>query len=417
MTKEIIPLQRYQSLEHLEDGGTATLYKVFDLQTNQPAVLKFALNPLCSKRQERIAREAHAYEYLGPLPGLVRFLRYEANQGVEEGAFLALKFLAGQTLRNYLNRAAFSEKKTISIVKALCQIVGQLHSRGVIHRDLSLNNVLLLDGSEEVRLLDLGLALVPTTDGLSYEPHDMGSVGTSTTRALEVSTRYSGDKRSDIYSLGCLLFQLSSGFDLNRTEMLDHLHRATFCSEALKVVIFRCLEQYPKNRYQTVEELDSALAIVSTKEVSPPPVPTKSKRLSGSGLVILGFGLSLGGAAIMNTLLRTPEPQPSPPTVILVERPPQFPPAEIPKMPQREIPTPPAEEPAPKTTEGLKLKKATKVQPSTPTPSLAPQKSLTEEEDSGLKDLPFEGLFNPVPPVGPTQIEIRSDLSEKTRKR
>lgn len=409
MTKEIIPLQRYQSLEHLEDGGTATLYKVFDLQTNQSAVLKFALNPLRSKRQERIAREAHAYEYLGPLPGLVRFLRYEANQGVEEGAFLALEFLAGQTLRKYLNHAAFSEKKTLSIVKALCQIVGQLHERGVIHRDLSLNNVLLLDGSEEVRLLDLGLALVPTTDGLSYEPHDMGSVGTSTTRALEVSTRYSGDKRSDIYSLGCLLFQLSSGFDLNRTEMLDHLHRATFCTKALRAVILRCVEQNPQARYQTVKELDSALTKVTAKKVISPLA-----LLGGSFLIFVAFYFFVV-FIVESRLPKREASSPNSPTMFLVEKPllPIETPITIPLVEQ----LPSKEDPAPKKQESLPPKKAAKVQPSAPTPSLAPQKSLTEEEDSGLKDLPFEGLFKPLPPAGPTQIEIRSGLSEKTRKR
>ena len=413
MTKETTT-ERFQRLHELRNEDSATLWKALDLQTNQFAVLKCPYPPTDAQSRDRIEQEAHAYEYLkskGPIPGLVSFLSYETN---EEGPVLALEFLPGKTLCNYLiNQSTLPEKKIISIGRALCQVVGQLHERGVIHRDLSLNNVLLLEGSEEVRLIDLGLALVPTPDGKNYEPHELGQVGTLAIMAPELSTSFSGDRRSDIYSLGRLLYQITVGLDTKTKEMETSFGVTRSVSDEFKQVIFRCTNKNPQDRYQTVGELSSALAAlstVSTKKVSPKPVPTKNKRPSGIGLLILGIGLSLGGAAIMNTLLRTSESQPPPsPTVILVERLPQLPPTEV-LIPSQQMKntSPP---------EGLELISPKETMPQQSAANKDSGKGIKgqatadeEAEERARRADRVKAMMQPLPTPGPVRIEITSDV-------
>jgi serine/threonine protein kinase len=414
MTEKELPTiiaGRYQLLEKIQTGETAVIWKAFDQDAQQHVALKFPFPSQRKSARARITQEARAYRYLGPITGLVRFLRYEDEEGASFGPFFVLEFLKGHTLLNYLSQHSISERETIRLGRTLCKTLNQLHSKKVIHRDISLNNIFLLDGKiEKICLLDLGLALIPSPDGKSYESHDSGRVGTDSTQAPEVSHRYSGDTRSDIYSLGRVLHLMISGPENNQgQEMNQFLHPEVIpsASKELSEIIKCCGKQDPKNRYQTVEELGAALAAIHTKKVK--------AQMARAGALLMALVTSvLFISFIVDYRLPKIETKiPASPSSFLAEKL-QLPPTEAPKMTQQEVPTPPAEEPAPKTLESLLPKKAAKPQPSAPTPnSVVPQKSLMEEEDSGLKDLPITNAFKHVPPATPTEIHIRTKLSEK----
>ena len=214
--------ERYKKPKFFQERRTAILRTADDLHTNQAVLLKFPAHHEEDSERERIKREARAYHLLSGVPGLPKFLGYEENEGHPMGPFFAMEFLAGKTLFKYLKKRAFPESQVIEVARTLCQILDKIHDRGIVHRDISINNVLLLDGTNAVRLIDFGLALIPNEAGV-YDSYDAGRVGTFATRAPEVLDSFPGDARSDIYSLGQLLYQMANGLQDKAVQKMPGL--------------------------------------------------------------------------------------------------------------------------------------------------------------------------------------------------
>jgi serine/threonine protein kinase len=234
---------RYRDLEIVDKS----VFRAFDTKTKRLVALKAqdpALNP-----RARILREAQAYEVLqrgeARAPGLVGCLGFDPEQGA-----LVLEWLDGVTFATLIQRRPYPESLLISWAVSICKTLKFMHKNGVIHRDLAPKNVMLLTGTKaEVRLLDLGLALVASPMG-GYEPFAPGRVGTIPYRAPEVSDAFPGDARSDIYSLGRLL----ADFARPRGEPSTKAP-----SEGLRRIIAKASAQKPGERYSSAEEMLEAL--------------------------------------------------------------------------------------------------------------------------------------------------------------
>jgi serine/threonine-protein kinase len=410
----------YLLLSHLADGGEGQLWKAKNIQTARVVVLKL-LHPELREDPEaraRLLREGRAYGLLNDPDGVVPTQDVEPNEGGVDGPFFVMNFLDGKTLREHFRAggcAPLPEHELTALWRRVCEVVGELHDRGAVHRDISPRNLFLLK-TGGVRLLDLGLALIPRPSGQGYEPHERGKVGTPGYCAPELSDSFSGDARSDIYSMGAVFYELATGATL---EVPGHDKRgrvkATLrprvvepsVSPLVEKVLLKCLMFRPADRYRSVGELAQALS----------PKPTRVRPLpllaAIAAPLCLGGGYYLGERGVPDAVAveasDTPAPSPArsnPPVVIAPT------PAEVPSAASAPAAAPSpqvaAVEPEPpKDAQGAARAKGRPRQATPTDKAPIPAKGAAEEPGPML---PIEDVFKPIPMRGPTRIEIRSEV-------
>lgn len=225
-------------------GGAAQVFRARDTQTGERVALKIPL-PSDERGAERLLREAKIYKHLGKINGLVEY-----RDHAPDGSFLALEWLNGRSLSEYARFKPASERWVVSLGRAVCKVLRQLHQRGVIHGDLSPANVFLLEGSQEVRLIDLGLATAP-----SIPPVSEKRAGTPGLLAPEVGD-VRADERSDIFALGAVMERALTGAFRGSSKM-------PLISRGLRAILERCGSPEPDERYQSIAELERALDALS----------------------------------------------------------------------------------------------------------------------------------------------------------
>ncbi len=280
----------------LGEGGMGSVYRAVDLRTGQRVALKI-LHP-------HLARQPHFRTLFEREAQAVRRLQHPAiiataASGEDDGRlYLVTEYLAGGNLTAYLSRLQWHGRplplaEAAAMVGRLAEALHYAHAQGVIHRDVKPDNVLLRhppDGGgavPEVVLTDFGLAiLLEEGAGDSTNP----VLGTIPYMAPEQFGDGPSDGRSDLYSLGIVLYQLAAGrlpftarspFELGRQHReqpppAPHDFNPDIPPE-LEAVILRALAKAPPDRFQTGEELAAAL-----RRLSPPagrrPLPMGSPR-------------------------------------------------------------------------------------------------------------------------------------------
>ena len=253
---------RYRIVALLGKGGMGEVYRADDLKLGQPVALKFLPEGLQQDgaalarfhREVRLARQVSH-------PNVCRVF----DIGEAEGrTFLTMEYVDGEDLASLLRRIGrLPADKGLEIARQLCAGLAAAHEHGVVHRDLKPANA-MLDGRGRVRITDFGLA------GFSGE--DGGRAGTPAYMAPE---QFSGDEvtpKSDIYSLGLMLYEIFTGKRaFEATTFADMMRRRersapTHPSQIVKDidplverVILRCLEKDPAKRPATALQLAAAL--------------------------------------------------------------------------------------------------------------------------------------------------------------
>jgi hypothetical protein len=196
---------RFELGERLGSGGAAEVHRALDRQTGAAVALKRLLPQLSEDRavRQRFLREAEVARRLDH-PGIVKIL----DVGEDEGRpYLALELVEGEDLRRHLDRRGplpWSEARALALATA--RALEHAHQRGVVHRDVKPQNVL---GATTVpRLTDFGLARVEALAGLTGSSLVWGS---PEYMAPELFGRGRADPRSDLYSLGVMLFEMVTG--------------------------------------------------------------------------------------------------------------------------------------------------------------------------------------------------------------
>jgi len=231
---------RYRVLGMLGRGGMGEVYKAHDLILNQAVALKF-LNPvhvseaalIRFRNEVRIARQVSH-------PNVCRVY----DLGMVEGLhFLSMEYIDGEDLASLLRRIGrLPQDKAIEFTRKICAGLGAAHERGVLHRDLKPANI-MIDARGQVRITDFGLAALAAEIPLS----DIRS-GTPAYMSPEQKSGKEVTIRSDIYSLGLVLFEMftgkqrKSGTDTHPTEIVKDL------DPAIERLILRCLDEEPKRR-------------------------------------------------------------------------------------------------------------------------------------------------------------------------
>jgi hypothetical protein len=196
---------RYQVLAPLGSGGVSEVHRARDLQTGALVALKELLPQYLADRAvcRRFLREAEVGRRLEH-PGIVPVLDAAADG---ERPYLVMELVEGEDLRRRLDRdGALPWPEAQRIALAVARALGHAHGRGVIHRDLKPHNVLLSGAA--VRLTDFGLARVQTLASLTGSSLVWGS---PEYMAPELFGRGRADPRSDLFSLGVLLFEMATG--------------------------------------------------------------------------------------------------------------------------------------------------------------------------------------------------------------
>lgn len=314
--------ERYQIVSVLGRGGCGCVYKVIQIALKKQFALK-TLNPLSTSEVTtlRLHKEAQAASRLQH-PNLVRAVDFGMIGGTQP--YLVMDLVEGPTLSQYLKQhGKTSVQEALQLFLPLCSALAYAHEQGVVHRDLKPSNVILAgdsSGSMQFvpKIVDFGIAKLKSSDAT----HAMtltatGDIfGTPLYMSPEQCMGTGVDGRSDIYALGCMLFETITGAPpfagTNALEIMMQHNTAKMPSlkeaslgesfpPALEKVIGRMLEKNPKDRYQDCVAVAKDLEAIARGDfkgisVSPESVALREKRqlqLSTS-LVSAAIGIIFG---------------------------------------------------------------------------------------------------------------------------
>jgi predicted ATPase len=273
-------LSHYQITAALGSGGMGDVYRATDTKLGRDVALKVlpAETAASSERLERFRREARALAALDH-PGIVTVYSVEEADGVH---FLTMQLVEGHTLAEIIPEQGLPAEQLMAIAHALAEALAVAHEKGIVHRDLKPANVMLTRESR-VKVLDFGLAKLAddenstasdveaTTRMQTREGLVMGTVPYMSPEQVEGQPV---DHRSDIFSLGVILYEMMTGrrpFQGGSTAALmsailrDEPERParTDIPETLHTILDGCLNKQPAARIQTAREVLSSLASIA----------------------------------------------------------------------------------------------------------------------------------------------------------
>jgi beta-lactam-binding protein with PASTA domain/predicted Ser/Thr protein kinase len=279
LERDTIIDDRYRVLNRLGSGGMADVYCAHDAQLTRRVALKilhrrFAEDPSFVERFRREASSAAGLQH----PNIVAIY----DRGEWDGTYyIAMEYVEGRTLKDIVReKGPAPPAAAIDITLQILRAARYAHTRGIVHRDIKPQNV-LIDQEGRVRVTDFGIARAGTSDMT-----ETGSImGTAQYLSPEQAQGRPVDARSDLYSIGIVLYELLTGrvpFDAESpvTVALMQVNEAPVppsqlnpeVSPALEAVVMRALEKDPARRFADAEEFIAALeAARAGHEVLPPP--------------------------------------------------------------------------------------------------------------------------------------------------
>jgi TolB-like protein/Flp pilus assembly protein TadD len=313
-------LGAYEILSRLGAGGMGEVYRARDARLERDVAVKVLPASVANDADAlaRFEREAKAVAALSH-PNILSIFDFGRYEGV---AYVVTELLEGDTLRGKLDAGPVSQKQAVDYALQIAKGLSAAHGHGIVHRDLKPENVFVTrDG--HVKILDFGLAKrveaakpgeateAPTVDGQTEPGKVMGTVGYMSpeqARGLPV------DHRSDIFSLGSILYELFSGrrafkkdtpgdtlAAIIRDEPAELTATGRDVSPSLDHIVRHCLEKDPGDRFQSAKDIAFALSEASgpatvTSTVQAVPAPAGKRRTLVAAAVVV---VILAGAGIM----------------------------------------------------------------------------------------------------------------------
>jgi tetratricopeptide (TPR) repeat protein/TolB-like protein/tRNA A-37 threonylcarbamoyl transferase component Bud32 len=268
-------LSHYRILGRLGSGGMGEVYLAEDQKLGRRVALK-VLPPELAQNPQRLARFRREARVVAALnhPNIVTLHSIEEDQGVP---FLTMERVEGVTLRDKIVPGGLPADELLRLALPLADAVAAAHAQGITHRDLKPANV-MISGDGRLKVLDFGLARRTLEDGgASADLTVDGRVlGTVPYMSPEQAKGFPVDCRSDVFSLGTVLYELATGehpfaapspAETVSKILRDTPEPAAGLPPALRSILDRCLQKDPDLRYQNAGELRDALRSMS------PPLP------------------------------------------------------------------------------------------------------------------------------------------------
>jgi len=284
---------RYQIIEELGKGGMGKVYKVFDTDIKEKVALKL-LKPEIASDKETIERFSNELKYARKISHRNVCRMYDL--GKAEGTnFITMEYVEGEDLKSMIRMTGMLGIGTVlSVGKQVCDGLTEAHSLGVVHRDLKPTNI-MIDKGGNAKIMDFGIARSIREKGITG-PSML--IGTPEYMSPEQAEAKEVDHRSDIYSLGIILYEMAAGrvpFEGETALSIAMKHKGEMpknpkqinpnIPEDLSSVILRCLEKDKASRYQTAAEVRSELeniekGIPTTERVMPEKKAFSSKEIT-----------------------------------------------------------------------------------------------------------------------------------------
>lgn len=238
-------------------SGMASIYRATDVRDNRTVALKvphpdMEADPLLS---DRFHRESAIGEKLHH-PNVMRVFGDEKRSRV----YMVMEWCPGRLLRQIMDEGRISHDRAIRIAEGVLKALDYIHSNGVVHRDLKPENI-MVDDNDHIKLIDFGIAGDSSARRLTYA-NFTATLGTPNYISPEQVKGKRGDGRSDLYSMGIILYEMLTGklpfigptpIAAMNERLLNHPIPPTVAdpsvSPQLQEVLYRALERDPQNRY------------------------------------------------------------------------------------------------------------------------------------------------------------------------
>ena len=289
-------LGRYQVLGPLGAGGMGEVYRARDTDLAREVAVKVLPTSVATDpdRLERFQREARAVAALSH-PNILEIFDVGTHNGVQ---YAVTELLEGQTLRERLPAKGLPWQKVVEIGAGIADGLAAAHGKGIVHRDLKPENVFVTSDGR-VKVLDFGLARIETEISPEAETATLTPAGTVTGTIMgtpgymapEQVRGKTADHRSDIFALGCVLYELVVGKrafggdttpDTMAAILKEEPPRPSTTGVALPIdlerTIHRCLEKSPEARFQSAADLAYNLKSTATGSAVPMATPTGEVR-------------------------------------------------------------------------------------------------------------------------------------------
>lgn len=276
---------KYRIESLLGRGGMGEVYRVTQLSLQRVVALKVVRSELATNALmlSQFRREAHAIARLRH-PNIVTIHEYGVESRV--GAYFVMEHLEGRSLRQRLEQhGRLTSEDAVALMRQVCEAVGAAHGAGIVHRDLKPDNIFLEDGSGglRVKVLDFGIAKLAEEVGRATGELSTGGavLGTPMYMAPEQATGDEIDGRTDVYALGCVLYELLVGHPPFSAASIAGIVRQHLTApprpprelvsdvpEPVEAAILRALAKDPADRFQSVDELLRALDAWAAADVA-----------------------------------------------------------------------------------------------------------------------------------------------------
>src|SRR5438093_5269299 len=279
----------------LGKGGMGEVYRGRDTKLKRDVAIKI-LPEEFARDADRVSRFQREAEVLASLnhPNIAAIYDVQEAEG---SRFLVLELVEGETLADRIQRGPIPVNEALGIAKSICEALEAAHEKGIVHRDLKPANVKITpDG--KVKVLDFGLAKAmenaPANATLSNSPTLVNSmaasnagmiIGTAAYMSPEQARGRKADARSDVFSFGCVLYEMLTGQMAFQGEEVSDILASVLAREPdftalppdlspqIRKLLARCLDKNPKERWQAAGDLRIEIQeTLAGPTVSPPPI-------------------------------------------------------------------------------------------------------------------------------------------------
>ncbi|HNB25241.1 MAG TPA: serine/threonine-protein kinase, partial [Candidatus Melainabacteria bacterium] len=267
--------KRFEILQELGSGGMAVVYLANDQELNRKVAIKVLHLFMLSDEDSRVRFEREA-QILSQLSNLHLPQLFSSGLLVDDVPYLVFEFIDGVSLADEIKKAGgLPWKRALKIATQIATAMQYVHENGVVHRDLKPRNLMLSkDGNDFVKVLDFGLAKALSLSIGSTITSTGALIGTPQYMSPEQCKGVACDEAADIYALGCIIYEMLTGYPpFNSTEFVSLIRKhereqpelvskkmnASDLPRNIDAVVLKALEKEPEKRYRSMSQFSEAL--------------------------------------------------------------------------------------------------------------------------------------------------------------